>query len=75
MSLVGLATEAEFKCPLGQYVIADALGLTAIHVNRVMRQLRERKLLTARKGAVHIHDLNELKNLCGFPGRLLNSRT
>jgi hypothetical protein len=35
LSLVGLATETEFKCPLSQFVIADALGLTAIHVNRV----------------------------------------
>ena len=30
LTLVGLATETEFKCPLSQFVIADALGLTAI---------------------------------------------
>ena len=48
-SLVGLATEAEFKCPLSQFVLADALGLTAIHVNRVLRQLRERGLLALQK--------------------------
>jgi CRP-like cAMP-binding protein len=41
---------AEFKCPLSQFVLADALGLTAIHVNRVPRQLRERGLLTLHKG-------------------------
>ena len=28
LSLVGLATEAEFPCPLSQFVLADALGLT-----------------------------------------------
>ena len=43
LSLVGLATMAEFKCPLSQFVLADVVGLTAIHVNRVMRQ---RGLLT-----------------------------
>ena len=38
-------------------MLADALGLTAIHVNRVLRQLRELDLLTLQKGSVKIHDL------------------
>ena len=74
LSLVGLATQAEFKCPLSQFVLADALGLTAIHVNRVLRQLREQELLTLRKGTVKIHDLNGLRKLSGFQGGYLNSR-
>jgi CRP-like cAMP-binding protein len=74
LSLIGLATETEFKCPLSQFVLADALGLTAIHVNRVLRQLRERKLLTMERGKVHIHDLHKLRNIAGFQGGYLNSR-
>jgi CRP-like cAMP-binding protein len=74
LSLVGLATEAEFKCPLSQYVLADALGLTPIHINRVLRQLREQGLLTLQKGSVRIHDLNRLRKLAGFQGGYLNSR-
>jgi CRP-like cAMP-binding protein len=74
LDLVGRATEIEFKCKLSQFVIADALGLTAIHVNRVLRQLRERKLLTVRKGRVHIHNLSELRKVSGFQGGYLNSR-
>lgn len=74
LSLIGLATETEFKCPLNQYVLADALGLSAIHVNRVLRQLREQELLTVRKGTVHIHDLGRLRKLAGFQGGYLNSR-
>jgi biotin operon repressor len=74
LSLVGLATMAEFKCPLSQFVLADALGLTAIHVNRVLRQLRELGLLTLHKGRVKIHDLNGLRKLAGFQGGYLNSR-
>jgi CRP-like cAMP-binding protein len=74
LSLVGLATEAEFKCPLSQFVLADALGLTAVHVNRVLRQLRERDLLTLQLGNVKIHDLNRLRKLAGFQGGYLNSR-
>jgi CRP-like cAMP-binding protein len=74
LNLVGLATEAEFKCPLSQSLLADALGLTTIHVNRVLRQLREQDLLTLKKGSVRIHDLNRLRELAGFQGGYLNSR-
>lgn len=74
MSLVGLATETEFPCPLSQFVLADALGLTSVHVNRVLRQLREKGLLTLRDGRVAIHDLNGLRKLSGFEGGYLNSR-
>jgi CRP-like cAMP-binding protein len=74
LHLIGQATETEFKCPLSQFVLADALGLTAIHVNRVLRQLRERGLLTVRKGNVTIHDLAGLRKLAGFQGGYLNAR-
>jgi CRP-like cAMP-binding protein len=74
LRLVGLATKSEFSCPLSQYVLADALGLSAIHVNRVLRQLRERELLTFRAGKVEIHDLKALGKLAGFRGGYLNAR-
>ena len=74
LSLIGQATESEFKCPLSQYVLADALGLSSIHVNRVLRQLRDRDLLTFRGGKVKIHDLSGLRRLAGFGGGYLNAR-
>jgi CRP-like cAMP-binding protein len=74
LSLIGGATETEFECPLSQFVLADALGLTSVHVNRVLRKLRERKLLTIRKGTATIHDLAALRKLAGFQGGYLNSR-
>jgi hypothetical protein len=46
MLLVGLSAETEFECPLTQYVLADALALSAVHSNRVLRQLRELSLLS-----------------------------
>ena len=71
LTLVGLAKEQEFKCPLSQHDLADALGLTAIHVNRVLRQLREQDLLTFQQGGVKIHDLSRLRKLAGFQGGYL----
>lgn len=66
LRLVGLATNSEFACPLSQYLLADALGLSAIHVNRVLRQLRERELLTFHDHIVVLHDVEGLKALAGY---------
>ena len=74
LRLVGLATEKEFSCPLNQYVLADALGLSAIHVNRVLRQLREGELLTLKGRKVIIHDPVALKKLAGYQGQYLSVR-
>jgi CRP-like cAMP-binding protein len=63
MRLIRRGTPTEFECPLSQFVLADALGLTPIHVNRTLRQLRERELLTVRNGTVTIHDLDSLRKL------------
>ncbi len=66
LTLVGLATETEFKCPLNQYVLADALGLSAIHVNRVLRVLREQGFLSIRSGTVIIHNPQRLGKVANY---------
>lgn len=72
LKMVGLLSATEFTCPLNQYVLADALGLTAVHVNRVLRQLRERELITIKDRQVVIHDLDRLKELAGYDNSYLN---
>ena len=66
LNLVGVGDRTGFVCPLTQYHVADALGLTAVHVNRVLRQLREQGLVTFQKGRVTFHDFNALVTLAGF---------
>ncbi|MGD0720331.1 MAG: Crp/Fnr family transcriptional regulator [Roseiarcus sp.] len=66
LKLVGLARDDSFACPLNQNVLSDALGLSAIHVNRVLRQLRERGLMTFRDRLVTVHDAPALKALSGY---------
>ena len=63
---IGQAPGDEFACPLNQYVLADALGLSAIHVNRVLRQLRERGLLTLKRRSAVIHDKTALMMMAGY---------
>jgi len=66
LRMIGEATDTEFECPLNQYVLADALGLSAIHINRVLRELREIGLLTFQEHKVTIHDRARLKLLAGY---------
>jgi CRP-like cAMP-binding protein len=66
LRLVGLASSAGYDCPLSQYLLADALGLSAIHLNRILRQLREKGMLTFRKGTVTFDDLESLIDLAEF---------
>ncbi|SDF02806.1 Crp/Fnr family transcriptional regulator [Rhodospira trueperi] len=72
LALIGKVTNNGFACPLNQYVLADALGLSAIHVNRILRQLRERGLITLKAHQVIILDLAGLEDLAGFDSGYLN---
>ncbi|MDW6026658.1 Crp/Fnr family transcriptional regulator [Mesorhizobium sp. BAC0120] len=66
MNLVGLGSAHSYECPLSQSVLADALGITAIHLNRVLRQLREADLLVLKGGIVTFVDKGRLAELTGF---------
>lgn len=66
LALVGKGGKAGYACPLTQYHLADALGLSAVHVNRVLRQLRETGLLTFRDGKVVFNDYERLVALADF---------
>ena len=66
MDFAGLGKDGHDRCPLTQDHLADALGLTSIHVNRVLRQLRERKLVSLEKGTLHIQDFSKLSELAAF---------
>lgn len=66
LTLVGVGDKTGFDCPLTQYHLADALGLSAVHVNRVLRDLREKGLVTFQKGRVVFNDLDKLSALAGF---------
>lgn len=61
-----MGSKEGYDCPLTQYHLADTLGLSAVHVNRVLRQLREAGLATFRDGHVTFHDYRGLVDLAGF---------
>ena len=61
-----LGTREGYACPLSQSKLADALGLSGVHINRILRQLRERGLLTFRSGQVIFDDFEGLVEVADF---------
>lgn len=66
LKLVGLATDDEYHCPLRQEEFADVLGLTAIHINRSFRLLREQQLAVFHRHRIVIHDRRRLIELAQY---------
>lgn len=66
VALVGMGSKAGFACPLTQYLLADALGLSSVHVNRVLRQLREDGMVTFRDGFVAFDNYDRLTDFAQF---------
>jgi CRP-like cAMP-binding protein len=62
----GQSDEHSFTMPLTQELIGDAVGLTAVHVNRTLRALREDHLIEINNRCVTILDFDALSLLCDF---------
>ncbi len=62
-----------YDCPLTQHELADALGLTPIHVNRIIRQLREQGVASIEHRRVCIRDPAALAAIAEFDGRFLST--
>lgn len=75
LEIVGLAAGGGFPLPLTQTDLADASGLTSVHVNRMLKKLRDGGLVTFRNGEVAIHDWEGLQRVAEFsPSYLFTER-
>ncbi len=71
---IGLTSEARLELPLSQLLLADALGMTPVHVNRVLRKLRESGAMTLQRGSLVISDPATLVRIAGFDENYLHRR-
>jgi len=74
LDLVGRVSGNVFSLPLTQIDLADCCGLTSVHVNRMLRELREDGLVEFRSGTVTILDVERLAASCDFDPFYLNVR-
>jgi CRP-like cAMP-binding protein len=68
-----VAQRVTFDLPLTQAHLADATGLTSVHVNRVLKILREGGLATVRSRTVSILDWEALSELGEFNANYLHT--
>lgn len=66
LQVVGLASENGCPMPIRQGDLADIFGLTDVHVNRMLQQLREAGLIVLRSRRLEIPDVERLRTFCGF---------
>lgn len=67
MRKIGLPqVDGGYEVPLTQTDLADALGLTSVHVNRVLQKLRERGFIGFRRGVLSIRNVPALCDYVEF---------
>lgn len=64
--IVGLANKDSFYLPITQEDLGDTVGLSIVHVNRSLRDLREAGLTEFRDGEVYIPNVAALREYGGF---------
>ena len=72
MEAAGLGHAHGFELPMTQAELADALGLTAIHLNRRLKVLREDHLIAYDRRSVRILDFARLAQVGDFDPRYLH---
>ena len=55
-----------FELPINQSELGECLGLTVVHTNRILRELREKGLVQFSRGCVIIEDIDGLKSFAEF---------
>ena len=74
LSAVGLAGPKGYDLPVTQNELGDALGLSTVHVNRVLQDLRSEGMIVLRGGTLHIPDWEALQTAGDFDPAYLHIR-
>jgi CRP-like cAMP-binding protein len=75
LRVVGLTTDDSFQLPLTQAELGDTLGLSAVHVNRVVQELRKQGLITWHGETLVIKDWPRLQQIAEFDPTFLSLKT
>ena len=71
---IGIAKERQFALPLSQIMLADSLGMTPVHLNRVLKKLRTEGTMEMARGSLKITDPEKLVSIAGFDENYLHRR-
>ena len=71
---VGLTNGRAYELPITQTELGDALGISTVHVNRTLQDLRGEGLITLRAGSLTVQDWERLKAAGEFDPAYLHLR-
>ncbi len=63
---IGLNNGEAFPLPLTQTELGDTLGLTPVHVNRILQEFRARNLIAIKHKILTLLDVEGLRNIAAF---------
>jgi len=72
LAVTGREAGDTFEMPLTQEQIGEALGITPVHANRIIRQLRDDGIVDISRGRVAVLDEAKLAELAQFDDRYLH---
>jgi CRP-like cAMP-binding protein len=72
LEVVGLVRENSYTLPISQADLADALGVTVVHANRMLMALRDQNLIDLDARELFVRDAVGLKAFSGFDPNYLH---
>src|ERR1700744_3420580 len=74
LEAIGHTRDGKFDLPITQADLADCLGLSTVHINRVLQFLRKEGLLTADRSDFRLVDTKKMEDLAGFDAAYLHQQ-
>jgi CRP-like cAMP-binding protein len=68
LGAMDMIANEQFDFPVTQSMLADALGVSAVHVNRVLQAFRTQGILDLKRNIVTLGDFEKIVKLSGFDG-------
>ena len=72
LKTVGLCVEGSCQLPITQTDLSEATGITSVHVNRILQELRGEKLIEWKGREIHVPDMDALKSVAMFNDNYLH---
>lgn len=72
LRMVGLVSDGRFAFPITQDDLADTLGISGVHVNRVLQDLRSQRLLEWKSRRLYIPNVERLMAFAEFNPKYLH---
>jgi len=70
--LVGETADHNYRLPMTQAELGDALGISEVYANRMLRRLENSNLIVSDQRMLRIPDLDALKAAAEFDARYLH---